>query len=62
MASEYTNSFNNFQTMRNFGKDIYNDEITLKEADDDQNNLLVEIIDFKNKKITRSREKIRKKI
>ena len=48
--------------MRNFGKDIYNDEITLKEADDDQNNLLVEIIDFKNKKITRSREKIRKKI
>ena len=48
--------------MKNFGKDIYNDEITLKEADDDQNNLLVEIIDFKNKKITRSREKIRKKI
>ena len=47
--------------MKNFGKDIYNDEITLKEADDDQNNLLVEIIDFKNKKITRSREKIRKK-
>ena len=48
--------------MKNFGKDTYNDEITLKEADDDQNNLLVEIIDFKNKKITRSREKIRKKI
>ena len=48
--------------MKNFGKDTYNDEITLTEADDDQNNLLVEIIDFKNKKITRSREKIRKKI
>ena len=29
-ASEYTYSFKNFQTIRTFGKDIYNVEITLK--------------------------------
>ena len=61
-ASEYTYSFRNFQTIRNFDKDIYNGEITLKEADDDQRNLLVEIMNFKRKtphKIQRKTRKIR---
>ena len=32
-----------------FGKDFYNGEITLKETDNEQNNLLVEIMNFKKK-------------
>ena len=43
-AGEYTSSFKNFQTIKTFGKCIYNGEITLKVADDDQSNLLVEIM------------------
>ena len=35
-ASEYTYSFQNFRTIRAFARDIYNSEITLKEADEDQ--------------------------
>ena len=31
-TGEYTYSFKNFQAIRTFGKDIYNGEITLKEA------------------------------
>ena len=38
-ASEYTYSFQNFRIIRTFGRDIYNGEITLKEADDDQSSL-----------------------
>ena len=33
-TNEYTYSFQNFQTIKTFGKDIYDDTITLKEADD----------------------------
>ena len=46
-ASKYTYSFKNFQAIKTFGKDIYNGEVTLKEADDDQADLLVEIMNFK---------------
>ena len=57
-ASGYTCSFQNFQTIRTFGRDIYNGEITLKEADEDQANLLVEIMNFKKKnRTTKSRKK-----
>ena len=48
-ASEYRYSFKNFQTIKTFGKDIYNGKITLKEADDYQSNLLVEIMAFLKK-------------
>ena len=48
-ASENTYRFQNFQTIKTFGRDIYNDKITLKEADQDQRNLLVEIMNFKKK-------------
>ena len=48
-ASRYTYSFQHFQTIRTFGRDIYSGEITLTEADEDQANCLVEIINFKKK-------------
>ena len=37
-ASEYTYSFQNFQTIKTFGRDIYNGKTTSKEADEDQTN------------------------
>ena len=56
-SSEYTYSFQNFQTIRTFGRDIYNGEITLKEAEEDQTSLLAKIINFKNKTKPRDRKK-----
>ena len=43
--------------MNNFGRDIYNDKITLKEPDEDQSSLWVEIMDFKIKKSCKNPEK-----
>ena len=34
-TSEYTYSFQSFQTLKTFGRDIYNGKITLKEAHED---------------------------
>ena len=50
-ASEYEYSFEKkfFLTIRTSGRDIYNGEITLKEADEDQSNLLNEIKNFSDK-------------
>ena len=48
-ASEYTYSFQNFRTIKTFGRDIYNGEITLKEADEEQSSLLNEIRNFRDK-------------
>ena len=56
-ASEYTYSFKRFQTIKTFGRDIYNGEITLKEADNDQSNLLVKIMIFKKKVKPKNPEK-----
>ena len=60
-ASEYEYSFQNFLTIRTFGRDIYNDEITLKEADEDQSSLLNEIINFRDKTEPRGEKKSKKK-
>ena len=60
-ASEYEYSFQNFLTIRTFGRDIYNDEITLKETDEDQSSLLNEIINFRDKTKPRSEKKARKR-
>ena len=60
-ASEYEYSFQNFLTIRTFGRDIYNDEITLKEADEDQSSLLNEIINFRDKTKPRGEKKNKKK-
>ena len=43
-ASEYTYDFRNFQTIRTFGKDICEGNITLDEASIEQNNLLEDIL------------------
>ena len=60
-ASEYIYSFKNFKTIKTFGRDIYNDEITLKEADNDQTNLLVEIMAFKKNTKPQSQKNKKKK-
>ena len=46
-TNEYSYGFKIFQTIRTFGKDIHDGAITLKEADDYQKDLLVEIMNFK---------------
>ena len=62
-TKEYTYSFKNFRTIKAFGRDIYDGKITLKEADEDQADLLSEIIIFlKNSKTKNYREKTRQKI
>ena len=42
-----TYSFHNFRTISTFSGDIFNSTITIKEADTDQNDLLVEILNFR---------------
>ena len=60
-ASKYTYSFQNFRTIRAFGRDIYNGEITLKEADEDQASLINEIMNFRDKTKPQNEEKKEKK-
>ena len=60
-ASEYTYSFQNFQTIKTFGWDTYNGKITVKKADEDQTNLSVEIMNFKKKAKPQDPQKNRKK-
>ena len=54
-------SFENFQAIKYFGRDIYKGEFTLKEANKDQSSLLVEIINFKNKTKPQELEKNKRK-
>ena len=56
-ANAFTYSFQNFRTIRTFGRDIYNGEITLKEADEDQASLLNEIMNFRDKTKPQDEEK-----
>ena len=56
-ASKYTYNFQNFQTIKTSGRDIYNGKITLKKADEDQASLLVEIMNFKKKTKSQHLEK-----
>ena len=60
-TNEYKYSFKYFPTIRTFGKDIYDCAITLKEADEYQNDLLVEIMNFKKNTKPRSPEKKQEK-
>ena len=46
-TNEYTYSFKNFETMKTFGRDIYEGKITIKEADKYQTDLLTEILNFR---------------
>ena len=54
-------NFKKFQRIRTFGKDIYNGEITLEEADKDQSELVEKINDFIKKTKPRNKEKIQEK-
>ena len=56
-TNKHTYSFKTFQTIRTFGRDICNGNITLKEADEYQVDLLVEIMNFKKKTKQKSPEK-----
>ena len=56
-TNEYTYSFKNFQTIKAFGRDIYEGKITIKEADEYQKDLLVETMSFKKHTKPRSQEK-----
>ena len=60
-TNEHKYSFKYFQPIRTFGKDIYDCAITLKEADEYQNDLLVEIMNFKKNTKPRSPEKKQEK-
>ena len=58
-TNEYTYSFKNFQTIKTFGRDIYEGKITIKEADEYQTDLLTEIMNFRKNTKPRSQEKKR---
>ena len=58
---EYKYSFKNFQTIKTFGRDIYEGKITIKEADEYQADLLTEIMNFRKNMKPRSQEKKREK-
>ena len=60
-TDEYTYSFKNFQTIKAFGRDIYEGKITIKEADEYQADLLTEIMSFRKNMKARSQEKKREK-
>ena len=53
--------FQNFQTIRTFGRDIYNGEISLEEANEDQETLLDEIVYFNKKTKPRNERKKQEK-
>ena len=60
-ANEYTHSSKNFQTIKTFGRDIYEGKITIEEANEHQTDLLVEIMNFRKNTKPRSQEKNKKK-
>ena len=60
-TNEYTYSFKNFQTIKTFGRDIYEGKITIEEADKYQTNLLAEIMNFTENTKPRIQEKKQEK-
>ena len=54
-------SFKNFQTIKNFGRDIYESKIAIKEAHEYQTDLLTEILNFRKNTKPRSQEKKQEK-
>ena len=61
ITNEYTYSSESFQTIKTFGRDIYDGTITLEEANNYQTNFLVEILNFRKKAKPRSSEKKQEK-
>ena len=60
-ASEYTYDFRNFQTIKTFGRDIYEGNITLDEANIEQDNLLRDIRNFNSRTRPQNNMKIQEK-
>ena len=60
-TNEYTYSFKNFQTIKTFGRDIYEGKITIDEANEYQTDLLAEIINFRKNTKPRNQEKKQEK-
>ena len=57
-TNEYKYSFKNVQTIKTFGRDIYEGKITLEKANEYQTNLLAQIIDFRaNSKPKKTRKR-----
>ena len=59
-TNEYTHSFKNFETIKTFGRDIYEGKITIEEADKYQTSLLVEIMNFMKNSKPRSKKNPKK--
>ena len=55
--NKYGYNFHNFRIISTFGRDLYNDTITRKEVDNDQNDLLLDILDFKKYETPKNLEK-----
>ena len=53
--------FNTFKTIRSFGENIYSGKITIKEADQEQADLLEYILNFNNKAIPKYKDDKKKK-
>ena len=60
-TNKYTFNYQNFQAINSFNRDISNGTITKKEADEDQSDLLVEILNFKKKVNPKNTEKKQQK-
>ena len=60
-TSEYRFSFENFETKKTFGRDIYEGKITIKAVDEYQKDLLVEIMSFRKNTKPMSQVKKREK-
>ena len=62
-TNEYTYSFKNYQKFfqKTLGRNIYEGKITIKEVDEYQTDLLVEIMNFKKHAKPKSQEKKQKK-
>ena len=60
-TNEYTFSFENLQTKNTFGRDIYEGKITIKAANKNQKDLLVEIMSFRKNTKPMSQVKKREK-
>ena len=50
-------SFKNFQTIKTFGRDIYEGKIVIEEANEYQTDLLAEIMNFRKNTKPKSQEK-----
>ena len=59
--NKYTYNFHNFWRIGTFGRDIYNDAVTTKEADNYQRDLLIETLGFRKQVKPKNLEKKQEK-